>query len=132
MAAHKPLASTPPMGWNSWNKLGPKVDETTVCEMADTLVSTGLQACGYEYVVIDDCWTVKDHRDSHGDLIPDPERFPNGMKVVADYVHSRGLKFGIYSDAAEMTCGGYPGSFGFEEQDVQQWASLTVNLSLAH
>lgn len=127
MATHKQLASTPPMGWNSWNILGPKVDERSVCEMADTLVSSGLQACGYEYVVIDDCWTVKDHRDSHGDLIPDPERFPNGIKVVADYVHSHGLKFGIYSDAAEMTCGGYPGSFGFEEQDVQQWASWGVD-----
>jgi alpha-galactosidase len=115
------------MGWNSWNSFGSTVNEHAVCEMADIMVSSGLQACGYEYVVIDDCWSIKEHRDSNGDLIPDPQRFPNGIKPVADYVHSRGFKFGIYSDAAEMTCAGYPGSFGFEEQDAHLWASWGVD-----
>ena len=90
-------------------------------------LKSGLKDCGYEYVVIDDCWAVKDHRDSSGDLIPDPQRFPDGIKPVADAVHSLGLKFGIYSDAAEMTCAGYPGSFGFEEQDAHLWASWGVD-----
>jgi alpha-galactosidase len=121
------LASTPPLGWNSWNTFGPKINADAVREMAEALVSTGLKDCGYEYIVIDDCWAVKDHRDSAGDLIPDPLRFPDGMRSVADYVHSLGLKFGIYSDAAEMTCAGYPGSFGFEEQDARLWASWGVD-----
>lgn len=127
MSTPKQLASTPPLGWNSWNSFGPKINERAVCEIADVMVATGLQACGYEYVVIDDCWSIKDHRDSNGDLIPDLERFPNGIKPVADYVHSRGFKFGIYSDAAEMTCAGYPGSFGFEAQDARLWASWGVD-----
>jgi len=123
----KPLASTPPLGWNSWNMFGPKVSADAVCEMADISIRTSLKECGYEYVVIDDCWSVKDHRDGNGDLIPDPERFSGGIKPVADYVHSKGLKFGIYSDAAEMTCAGYPGSYGFEEQDAALWASWGVD-----
>jgi len=123
----KPLAGTPPLGFNSWNMFGAKVNAEAIRGIADALISTGLKDCGYEYVVIDDCWAVKDHRDSHGDLIPDPERFPDGMKPLADYVHSLGLKFGLYSDAAEMTCAGYPGSFGFEEQDARQWAAWGVD-----
>ncbi len=83
--------------------------------------------CGYEYVVIDDCWSVKAGRDSHGDLVPDPERFPNGMRCLADYVHAKGLKIGIYSDAADWTCGSYPGSYGFEEQDAALWASWGID-----
>lgn len=121
------LASTPPMGWNSWNMFGPKVTAAAVAEMADAIVQSGLKDCGYQYVVIDDCWTVKGQRDSNGDLIPDPERFPDGIQPVAEHVHSLGLKFGIYSDAAEMTCAGYPGSFGFEEQDAHLWASWGVD-----
>ena len=89
------LAATPPMGWNSWNNLGPKVSEEYVRQTADAFISSGFKECGYEYVVIDDCWSVKAGRDRNGDLVPDPERFPNGMRVVADYVHSRGLKIGI-------------------------------------
>lgn len=127
MESKKQLAATPPMGWNSWNMFGPRVSADAVCQMADTVISTGLKDCGYEYVVIDDCWSVKDHRDASGSLIPDPERFSGGIKPVADYVHSRGLKFGIYSDAAEMTCAGYPGSFGFEEQDAAMWADWGVD-----
>jgi alpha-galactosidase len=121
------LASKPPMGWNSWNLFGSQISESAVREMADVLVASGLKDCGYEYLVVDDCWAVKDSRDTHGNLTPDPERFPNGMKPVADYVHSQGLKFGIYSDAAEMTCAGYPGSYGFEAQDAALWASWGVD-----
>jgi alpha-galactosidase len=123
----KILAATPPLGWNSWNIFGSRVSAQSVCEMADALVSSGLKDCGYEYIVIDDCWSVKDQRDAHGDLIPDPQRFPDGIQPVAEYVHSRGLKFGIYSDAGEMTCAGYPGSFGFEEQDAHLWAGWGVD-----
>lgn len=123
----KPLASTPPMGWNSWNTFGHNIDETVIRETADSLVSSGLEDCGYEYIVIDDCWSVKDKRDDNGDLIPDPEKFPDGIKALADYVHSKGLKIGIYSDAAEKTCAGYPGSYGFEEQDAQLWASWEID-----
>jgi alpha-galactosidase len=123
----QPLAATPPLGWNSWNAFGVRVNEALIRETADAMVSSGLRDCGYQYVVIDDCWSVKDRRDANGDLIPDPERFPNGMKALADYVHSRGLKFGIYSDAAEWTCAHYPGSFGFEAQDAALWASWGVD-----
>ena len=87
------LAPTPPMGWNSWNTFGQRVDEETVRQSADALVSSGLRDCGYNYVVIDDCWSVKDGRDGNGDLMPDPERFPNGIKPLADYVHARALSW---------------------------------------
>ncbi len=123
----KLLASTPPMGWNSWNTFGRQIDESVVRETADALVSSGLKDFGYEYVVIDDCWSVRDRRDSNGDLIANPEKFPNGIKALADYVHCKDLKLGIYSDAAEMTCSGYPGSLGFEEQDAELWASWGID-----
>lgn len=97
------LAQTPPMGWNSWNMFGPAINETAVRETAVALVNSGLHACGYNYLVIDDCWSQKTGRDSHGDLIADPEKFPNGMKALADFVHDLGLKIGIYSDAADRT-----------------------------
>lgn len=122
-----PLASTPPMGWNSWNNFGPKVSEEAVRQTADAFVKIGLKDCGYEYLVIDDCWSVKTGRDTNGDLVPDPDRFPHGMRALADYVHDKGLKIGIYSDAAERTCGNYPGSFGFEEQDAALWASWGID-----
>jgi alpha-galactosidase len=121
------IASTPPMGWNSWNTFGIAINESVVRETADALVSTGLKDYGYKYIVIDDCWSVKDRRDSHGDLIPDPEKFPNGLKALADYVHEKGFKLGIYSDAAEKTCSGYPGSLGFEDQDAHLWASWGID-----
>jgi alpha-galactosidase len=124
---NKPLAATPPMGWNSWNKFGPAVSEAVIRETADVIVSSGLKDCGYEYVVIDDCWSRKSGRDANGDLIPDPERFPNGIRPLADHVHQLGLKIGIYSDAADKTCGSYPGSFGFEEQDARLWASWGID-----
>jgi len=114
------LALTPPMGWNSWNKFGCDVSERLIREVADAMVSTGMRDAGYEYVVIDDCWQVD--RDAEGNIIVDPERFPSGMKALADYVHSRGLKFGIYSDAGTKTCQGRPGSRGYEFQDARQYA----------
>jgi len=122
------LAATPPMGWNSWNMFGSNIHETNILETAEAMASLGLRDYGYDYLVIDDCWSQKSGRDSHGNLVPDPEKFPNGMKVLADYVHSKGFKIGIYSDAADRTCGGHPGSYGFEEQDAQLWAAWGFDL----
>ncbi len=121
------LAATPPMGWNSWNMFGCAIHESAIRETADALVSSGLRDCGYEYIVIDDCWSVKSGRDAAGNLVADPTKFPGGMKALADYVHERGFKLGIYSDAAELTCAGYPGSLGFEEQDAHLWAGWGVD-----
>lgn len=127
MSSLQSLAATPPMGWNSWNMFGWKIHEDNIRETADALISSGLKDCGYTYLVIDDCWSMKEQRDRNGDLIPDPEKFPNGIKALTEYVHSLGLKIGIYSDAAEKTCGGYPGSYGFEDQDAQLWASWGID-----
>ena len=99
---YQSLCPTPPMGWNSWNKFGCNVSEKLIMETADAMVQNGLRDAGYEYVVIDDCWQVG--RDENGNIIADPERFPNGMKALADYVHSLGLKFGLYSCAGTHTC----------------------------
>jgi alpha-galactosidase len=96
-------------------------------ETAEALISTGLKDYGYNYIVIDDCWSIKDKREDNGDLIADPEKFPNGIKALADYVHEKGFKLGIYSDAAEKTCSGYPGSYGFEDQDAQLWAGWGID-----
>ena len=117
------LASTPPMGWNSWNMFGSNIHEDSIRETAAAIAASGLKDCGYEYIVIDDCWSHKDGRDGNGDLIPDPEKFPNGMRALADSIHELGFKIGIYSDASEHTCAGYPASLGFEEQDAHLWAS---------
>lgn len=119
------LAPTPPMGWNSWNKFGCKVSEELIKDMADALVQSGMSDAGYEYIVIDDCWQVG--RDSFGNIIPDPEHFPSGMKVLADYIHDRGLKFGIYSCAGSLTCQGRPGSRGYQFQDAYTYASWGVD-----
>jgi alpha-galactosidase len=121
------IASTPPMGWNSWNTFGHNVNESVIRETADALIRTGLNDYGYNYIVIDDCWSIKDKRDGNGDLIADPEKFPNGIKALADTVHEKGFKLGIYSDAAEKTCSGYPGSYGFEDQDAQLWAGWGID-----
>jgi alpha-galactosidase len=119
------LAKTPPMGWNSWNKFGCDVNEQLIRGMADALVSTGLKDAGYEYLVIDDCWQVS--RDNDGNIVPDPQHFSSGIKAVADYVHSKGLKFGIYSDAGTGTCQNRPGSRGYEFQDARQYAAWGVD-----
>jgi alpha-galactosidase len=119
------LARTPPMGWNSWNKFGCNVSEKLIKEMADAVVTSGMKDAGYQYVVIDDCWQVS--RDGEGNIVPDPQRFPAGMKAVADYIHAKGLKFGIYSDAGTGTCQDRPGSRGYEFQDARQYAAWGVD-----
>ncbi len=120
------LAATPPMGWNSWNTFGPNIDEALIRETADAFVEHGLKDLGYEYVVIDDHWERME-RDEGGRLVPDPQRFPGGMKALADYVHSKGLKFGIYSCAGAFTCGGRPSSYGHEEEDAATFAEWGVD-----
>ena len=119
------LALTPPMGWNSWNKFGCKIDEKAVREIADAMVASGMRDAGYQYIVIDDCWQID--RDSKGNIVVDGKAFPSGIRVLADYVHSKGLKFGIYSDAGTKTCAGRPGSWGYEFQDARQYAEWGVD-----
>jgi alpha-galactosidase len=119
------LASTPPMGWNSWNKFGCNVSEQLIRETADAIVSSGMKAAGYEYVNIDDCWQVS--RDAKGTIVADPARFPSGIKALADYVHSKGLKLGVYTDAGRFTCEKRPGSYQHEVQDVNTYASWGVD-----
>jgi len=117
------LAPTPPMGWNSWNHFGPDVTDADIRRAADELVSSGMAAAGYHYVIIDDGWQGR--RDAQGVLHPNA-KFPD-MKALADYVHGKGLKFGIYSSPGEKTCGGYTGSFGHEAQDARLFASWGVD-----
>lgn len=119
------LAQTPPMGWNSWNKFGCDINEDLIREITDALAESGMLEAGYEYIVIDDCWQID--RDSAGNIIADPERFPSGIKALADYVHSRGAKFGIYSSAGSKTCKKRPGSRGYEFQDARQYAQWKVD-----
>jgi alpha-galactosidase len=119
------LALTPPMGWNSWNTFACEIDENLIKEMADTMVENGMQAAGYEYINIDDCWHGE--RDAQGNIQVNQQRFPSGVKALADYVHSKGLKLGLYSDAGWQTCGGHPGSRGYEFQDAKQYASWGID-----
>ena len=119
------LAQTPPMGWNSWNKFGCNVSEQLIKEMADAMIATGMKDAGYEYLVIDDCWQVG--RDEEGNIQVDPKRFPNGMKALADYVHAKGLKMGIYSCAGSETCQGRPGSRGYQFQDARTYAAWGID-----
>jgi len=119
------LALTPPMGWNSWNKFACNVNEQTIRDTADAMVSSGMRDAGYQYVVIDDCW--QGPRDSNGFITADAQKFPSGIKALAEYVHSRGLKFGIYSDAGRLTCGGRPASQGHEYQDALTYARWRVD-----
>jgi alpha-galactosidase len=119
------LARTPPMGWNSWNKFACKVSEDLIKQAADAMVSSGMKDAGYQYVVIDDCWQVD--RDAEGNIVPDVKHFPSGMKALADYVHAKGLKFGMYSDAGTATCQNRPGGRGYEFQDARQYAAWGVD-----
>jgi alpha-galactosidase len=119
------LALTPPMGWNSWNKFGCNVSDEMIRGMADAMVKSGMKDAGYQYVVIDDCWQVS--RDANANIVADAQRFPSGIKALADYVHSLGLKFGIYSDAGSKTCAGRPGGLGHEYQDAVQYAAWGVD-----
>lgn len=117
---------TPPMGWNSWNTFGANINEQLIFDTADKLVETGLRDLGYNYLVIDDCWSLRE-RGADGRIVPDPEKFPHGMKAVADYVHEKGLKFGMYSCAGNLTCAGYPGSFDHEFVDAATFAEWGVD-----
>jgi alpha-galactosidase len=119
------LAKTPQLGWNSWNKFGCNVSEQMIRETADAMVSSGLKDAGYQYVNIDDCWHGE--RDARGFITANKERFPSGMKALSDYVHSKGLKLGIYSDAGWKTCGGKPGSRGYEYQDALMYAEWGID-----
>ena len=119
------LAKTPPMGWNSWNKFQCNVSERLIRETADAMAATGMKDAGYQFINIDDCWHGA--RDSLGFIHPDSARFPSGMKSLADYVHAKGLKLGIYSDAGNKTCGGRPGSRGYEYQDALTYAKWGID-----
>jgi alpha-galactosidase len=119
------LVLTPPMGFNTWNKFGCDVSDPLVRTLADAMVKSGMKDAGYQYVVIDDCWQVS--RDANGNIVADPQRFPSGIKALADYIHSLGLKFGIYSDAGSKTCAGRPGGRGHEFQDGLQYAAWGVD-----
>ncbi|HWH03071.1 MAG TPA: glycoside hydrolase family 27 protein [Gemmatimonadales bacterium] len=119
------LARTPPMGWNSWNHFACDVSDRLIRETADAMVSSGMKDAGYRYVIIDDCWQVARTKD--GTIVADSVRFPNGIKALADYVHSKGLKFGIYTDAGTETCQGRPGTLGHEAQDARTYASWGVD-----
>jgi alpha-galactosidase len=125
--ARPPLARTPPMGWSSWNAFGCDIDEELIRETADAMVSSGMAAAGYEYVNIDDCWMAP-QRDVDGRLQADPGRFPGGITAVAEYVHSKGLKLGIYSSAGSATCQGLPASLDHEATDAATFAQWGVDL----
>ena len=119
------LGKTPPMGWNSWNKFGCNISEKLIIETIDALNSSGLAELGYNYINLDDCWQSSRH--PNGTIIPDPVAFPNGIKPLVDYAHSKGLKFGLYSDAGYFTCEKRPGSLGYEEIDAKTYAEWGVD-----
>ena len=120
------IAQLPPLGWNSWNTFGEKINDELIRQMADFMVSAGYRDAGYEYLVIDDCWSLRE-RGEDGRLVPDPVKFPHGMKALADYVHEKGLKFGMYSCAGVQTCAGYPSSYDHEFLDAQTFADWGVD-----
>jgi len=119
------LALTPPMGWMSWNLFGCDISEEKLMALADAMVASGLRDAGYQYLSIDDCWAYK--RTPDGSILAEEKRFPHGIQALADYAHARGLKLGIYSDAAEQTCAGAIGSYGHEEQDARTFARWGVD-----
>jgi len=125
-SAQQGLAPTPPMGWNSWNKFGCRIDEALIRETADAMVASGMRDAGYRYVNIDDCWEAS-ARDANGDLTTDTARFPGGMKALADYVHSKGLKIGIYSSAGTGTCERRPASLDHEVADAKKFAEWGID-----
>ncbi len=120
------LALTPPMGWNSWNAFEANIDEQKIRQIADAMVNSGMKDTGYTYLVIDDGW-MAGSRDSNGNLVGDPNKFPSGMKAIGDYIHSKGLKFGIYEDRGHSTCQQLPGSFKHEQADMNTFASWGVD-----
>ncbi|HEY1500188.1 MAG TPA: glycoside hydrolase family 27 protein [Acidobacteriaceae bacterium] len=120
------VARTPPMGWNSWNKFACKgLNEQVVRATADAIASNGMKDAGYQFVNIDDCWQTG--RDANGNIMVDKDKFPSGLKALADYIHGKGLKFGVYTDVGTKTCAGRPGSIGHEYQDARQYAEWGVD-----
>ncbi|MCW3795141.1 glycoside hydrolase family 27 protein [Paenibacillus sp. LS1] len=126
MSNNQVLGFAPALGWNSWNTFTWDINEQLIRDVADVFVSEGYLAAGYEYIVIDDCWSLKE-RDVSGNLVTDPIKFPSGMRALSDYVHSKGLKFGMYSCVGTHTCAGYPGSFEHEFQDAALFAEWGVD-----
>jgi alpha-galactosidase len=120
------LLPTPPMGWNSWNTFQTRIDQKLIESTADAMIVNGMRDAGYIYVNLDDGWSAK-QRDAAGNLVPDPQRFPDGMKALGDYLHKHGFKFGIYNCAGTQTCAGYPGGHDHETQDAQLYASWGVD-----
>ena len=120
------LALTPPMGWNSWNAFETDIDEKKIRQIADAMIDSGMRDAGYTYLVLDDGW-MADSRNGDGNLVADPNKFPDGMKAVGDYIHSKGLKFGIYEDRGHLTCQQLPGSFGYEQADMNTFAAWGVD-----
>lgn len=123
---NKSPGMTPALGWNSWNTFTWDINDRLIREITDRFVTDGYRDAGYEYIVIDDCWSLKE-RDSDGNLVADPKKFPNGINAIADYIHEKGLKFGMYSCAGTHTCAGHPGSFEHEFQDAKQFADWGVD-----
>lgn len=126
MSSNSLMGFAPALGWNSWNTFTWDINEQLIRDVADVFVSEGYLEAGYEYIVIDDCWSLKE-RDANGNLVADPEKFPNGMRALADYIHGKGLKFGMYSCVGTHTCAGYPGSFEHEFQDAALFAEWGVD-----
>lgn len=124
-SSYNGLNLVPQMGWDNWNAFGCDVSEELLLETADAMVNFGLRDLGYDYVVLDDCWSIG--RNESGYLVHDPVKFPNGMKHVADKIHELGMKFGMYSSAGVFTCGRYPGSLGYEQKDADIFASWGVD-----
>jgi alpha-galactosidase len=120
------LALTPPMGWNSWNTFQDKIDDQLIRDTAETMIANGMRDAGYVYIVIDDCWEAKE-RDAAGNLVPDPLKFPHGLKALGDYLHSKGFKFGIHNCAGTRTCADFPGGRGHEYQDALKYASWGID-----
>ncbi|MFK0524137.1 glycoside hydrolase family 27 protein [Paenibacillus illinoisensis] len=126
MSNHSLMGFSPALGWNSWNTFTWDINEQLIRDVADVFVTEGYLSSGYEYIVIDDCWSLKE-RDADGNLVADPAKFPSGMKALADYIHDKGLKFGMYSCVGTHTCAGYPGSFEHEFQDAALFAEWGVD-----
>ena len=121
------LIPTPPMGWNTWNTFGNNISEALIKAAADRVVELGLREAGYTNIVIDDCWSLRERDPRTHEIVADPAKFPGGLKALADYIHGRGLKFGMYSCAGVRTCTDYPGSFGHEFLDARTFASFGVD-----
>jgi alpha-galactosidase len=120
--------TAPPLGFNTWNTFGKNINEQLIREIADCFADTGLKDAGYTYIVIDDCWAEMERDPQSGSIVPDKQKFPSGMKALGDYIHAKGLKFGMYSCSGVRTCGGYPGSFGHEYLDARDFASYGCDL----